>query len=404
MDQNLEIFDLAIIGASLAGNYLAYLLSKTDLKVVVIEEHSEIGLPFQCAGIVSQKLAQLIDLPKEIVLNRVKIAKIVSPSGKYIQLSGEEQPYIVDRVALDKLFYEKIKDNKNITYFLGERFKHFEYFVEKKQKYVLIETSKRKLRVKMLIGCDGPLSLVAKSFGIKNRIIYGAQIRIKAHFNQNEAVMHFDPNWKELFGWIVPEGESNIFRVGLASAKKTNENFKTFLIRLNLEINQKIDQQGGIIPYGIMNKLAFDNALLVGDSAGQVKATTGGGIVMLLIAARFAAQCVQKCFKTTNFSKKFIKKHYEQKCSISIGKQIKLHFIVSQIFETFSGRDLETFFQIVKTSKVEQLISLYADMDFPKSLIIRLLKNSMVFKFLIQLIRKNPFIILKILRILFNKT
>ena len=62
MDQNFEEFDLAIIGASLAGNYLCYLLSNTNLKIMVIEEHKEVGLPFQCAGIVSQKLSKLIEL------------------------------------------------------------------------------------------------------------------------------------------------------------------------------------------------------------------------------------------------------------------------------------------------------------------------------------------------------
>ena len=56
-----EYFDVCIVGASIAGNYLAFLLSNSNLKIAVLEDHSEIGLPFQCAGIISQKLAQLID-------------------------------------------------------------------------------------------------------------------------------------------------------------------------------------------------------------------------------------------------------------------------------------------------------------------------------------------------------
>ncbi len=215
MDQNFEKFDVVIIGGSLSGNYLASLLS-TKLTIAVIEEHKEIGLPFQCAGIVSQKLNQLIDLPKNIILNRVDTAKIVAPSGKFVKLSGDEKPYIIDRIALDRLFYEKAKEHVNITYFLGEKFKSLEYIKIEKQKRVLINTSKRKLVAKMLIGCDGPVSLVAKSFGINNELIYAIQIRIKSDFKQNEAAMFFNPKWKELFGWIVPEGNSNIYRIGLA--------------------------------------------------------------------------------------------------------------------------------------------------------------------------------------------
>jgi len=403
MDQNIEKFDVIIIGAGLGGLYVTYLLSKTTLKIAIIEEHKEIGLPFQCAGIVSQKLSRLINLPKNIILNRVKVAKIVAPSRKFIKLSGNEQPFIIDRVALDRFFYDNVKDNDNITYFLGEKFKSFKYIVDNQQKFVLMKTSKRKLRAKILIGCDGPLSLVARFFGIKNKLLYGTQIRVKSSFNQNEAVMFFDPRWKELFGWIVPEGSNNIYRIGLASSKNININFRNFLNKLCINSVEKIDQQGGLIPCGVMNKLAFDNVLLLGDAAGQVKATTGGGIIMLLIAAKYASYCVQKCFDLDDYSKKSIKKYYEKPCLSSIGKQIRLHYLIRLIFEKFSNYDFETFFQIVKSSKIEEIISLYGDMDFPRSIMVKLLKNSIVIKFLIRFFSKNPLLIIKILTVLINR-
>jgi len=204
MDQNIEKFDVVIIGASLSGNYLSYLLSKTNLTIAVIEEHKNIGFPFQCAGIVSQKLNKIIELPENIILNRVDTAKIVAPSGKFVKLMGDESPYIIDRIALDRLFYEEAKDYANITYFLSEKFKSLEYIKEEKQKCVLIYTSKRKLVAKMLIGSDGPLSLVAKSFGIKNELIYAIQIRIRGDFSQNEASMFFNPKWKEVRSSLKP--------------------------------------------------------------------------------------------------------------------------------------------------------------------------------------------------------
>ncbi|MFX0140233.1 MAG: FAD-dependent monooxygenase, partial [Candidatus Hodarchaeota archaeon] len=336
MDRNYIICDVCIVGASIAGNYLCYLLSKTNLKIIVIEEHKEIGLPLQCAGIVSQKLSKLIDLPNELILNRVNTAKIISPSGEFIKLSGADQPYIINRIELDRLFYEKAKDINNISHFLGERFKSFEYLKENGKKLLLIKTSKRKIKSKLLIGCDGPLSTVGEILGIRNKVIYASQIRIKSNFDQNEAAMYFDPRWKELFGWVVPEG-NKIFRIGLASLKKINANFRDFTKLLNINPNQKIDKQGGIIPYGIMNKTAFDNVLLLGDAACQVKATTGGGIIMLLTCAKIASYCILNCFKTNNFSKKFIKKYYQKNCLAFVGKQLKIHYIIRRILERFSN-------------------------------------------------------------------
>jgi len=397
-ESKLNFFDVCVVGASIAGNYLTYLLSKSNLRIAVIEDHKEIGLPFQCAGIISQKLSKLIELPKEIVLNRVNTAKIVSPSSNFIKLSGNEHPYVVDRIKLDRLFYNKVKDNPNVTYCLAERYKSFEYRIEDGKKYVLIETSKRKIIAKMLIGCDGPLSLVGKQLNVKNDVIFASQIRVNANFYDHEAAMYFNPEWKQLFGWIVPEG-NHIYRIGIASAKNVNKCFQRFLNELNVDIKDRIDQQGGIIPYGVMNKLAFDNVLLLGDAAGQVKATTGGGIVMLLTAAKYASNCIHRCFEDDNFSRRIIQKYYEKPCSQTIGRELKLHFIIRLILENFNSSDFVIFFKIIKENKIEHLITFYGDMDFPKALVFKLLRNRTVLSFMFKFFIKNPVLIFKILKL-----
>ena len=401
MDSELALYDVCIIGGSIAGNFLSYLLSKTNLKILVIEEHKEVGLPLQCAGIVSQKLSELIALPPELILNRVNTAKIVAPSGKCIKLSGNEKPYVIDRVGLDRLFYEKIKHNSNIKYNFGEKFKNFQIVKSNSKKLVLIETNKRKIKASILVGCDGPLSSVGKILRIKNNYLFASQIRINGRFNENEAVMFFDPRWRELFGWIVPEGKK-IYRIGIASSKNIHKKFQTFLHNLKINHNHRLDQQGGIIPYGLMNKLAFDNVLVLGDSAGQVKATTGGGIVMLLTAAKYAAKCIKKCVKIDNFSRKIIKKYYEIPCRLTIGKELKLHYLIRLILERLDKNDFIKLFKIIKVNKIENVVNIYGDMDFPKALILKLMKNPIVISFFMRFILKNPDILVKLLRLIID--
>jgi geranylgeranyl reductase family protein len=398
MDKELAVFDVCIVGASIAGNYLSYLLSKTNLKILVIEEHDQVGLPLQCAGIVSQKLSKLIDLPHKLILNRVNKAKIVASSGKYIILSGNEEPYIIDRVGLDCLFYEKTKHNKNVQYSFGEKFKSFQLVKHNHEKIVLIKTNKRKVKANILVGCDGPLSSVGKILGAKNSNLFASQIRIKGQFHENEAVMFFDQRWRELFGWIVPEG-NNIYRIGMASSKNIGKKFHTFLNKLKINTDQKIDQQGGLIPYGLMNKLAFKRVLLLGDAACQVKATTGGGIIMLLTAGKYAADCIKKCFKYDKFSRRIIKKYYEYPCRIQIGRELKIHYLIRAFLERFTEKDFEKIFKIIKTSNVENLISLYGDMDFPRSLVFKIIRNPIFLPFLIRFLIKNPQILLKVMLI-----
>ncbi|MBY8991627.1 MAG: NAD(P)/FAD-dependent oxidoreductase [Candidatus Lokiarchaeota archaeon] len=398
MDREIDNFDICIVGASIAGNYLCYLLSNTNLNIIVIEEHEQVGFPLQCAGIVSQKLSKLIDLPKEIVLNRVNIARIVAPGGRFIKLSGKEKPYIIDRTALDFFFYNKVRKRKNIQIYLGEKFKSYKRIKEKNQKLLLIQTSKQTFKVKVLVGCDGPLSPIAKSLNVKNKNLFATQIRISTNFDENEAVMYFNPRWKELFGWIVPEGNS-IFRIGMACSYDLAKNFRFFLKKNKIDINDKIDQQGGLIPYGIMNKIAFNNILLLGDSGCQVKATTGGGIINLLTAAHYAADCIRTCIKTNNFSKKIIKKHYEKPCQLTIGKELKIHYLIRVILERLDNKGFKKLFEIIKSNKIGKIINIYGDMDFPKSFIFKFIKNPTVIFFLVRFILKNPDIFVELFRI-----
>jgi len=397
MDNEIEYFDVCIIGGSIAGNYLCYLLSNTKLRIAVIEEHKKIGLPFQCAGIISQKLSKLIDFPQKIVLNRVHIARIVSPSGEYIKLSGNEEPYIIDRIALDQFFYEKVKEQENITYFLGEKFKFFTYIKEDNLKLVIIKSSKRKIKAKMLIGCDGPLSSVGRLLGIINKNLYATQIRVKGSFNENEAVLCFDSRWRELFGWIIPEG-NHVYRVGMGCSQSIGKKFPIFLKTLNIDLKQKIDQQGGLIPLGTMNRLAFDNILLLGDSACQVKATTGGGIIMLLIATKYAAYCIRKCFKNNRFSRKIIKKFYELPCQYIIGKELRIHYLIRVVLNEFDNKAFKKIFQIIRSTKIENMISIYGDMDFPKSFILKLLFNPKIILLFLKILLNNPNIIFKVIK------
>ncbi len=397
-------FDICIIGASIAGNYLSYLLSNTSLRIAVIEEHEEVGKPLQCAGIISQKLKSLIPLSKEIVLNRVKIAKLVFPSNVSIELSGDDHPYIVDRIKLDRTFYEKVKDNPNIKFFLGEKFKSFNYINKdenENQKSLIIKTSNRKIHADLLIGCDGPLSSVAKQLSIRNNIIYATQIRIEAKFNENKAFLYFDEQWKDLFGWIVPEG-NKIYRIGLACSKNVMKAFKLFLEKIGVKYKNIIDHQGGIIPIGTMNKIAHDNILLLGDSACMVKATTGGGIIMLLIAAKFAAKCIIKCFQFHDFSKNFIRKHYEKLCVSSIGKDLKLHYLVRIVLKHFKNKNFHEIYKIINKNEIKKLINVYGDMDFPKSLAFKVMFNLDFIRFLIKFIVKNPILIVEIISIILS--
>ena len=124
---------------------------------------------------------------------------------------------------------------------------------------------------------------------------------------------------------------------------------------------------------------------------------------MLITAAKIAYVSIQKAFQNNTFSKKFFKKHYEIPCRVSIGRELKIHYLIRKILESFNQNDFDSFFKIIKHHHIEQVISVYGDMDFPRKLMVKMLKNPMVIKFLLKFIIQRPFLLLNLLFILIKR-
>ena len=55
-------WDVVIVGAGPVGGHTANLLAKLGHSVLLLEEHNEIGRPFQCAGLVTPNAMKQVGL------------------------------------------------------------------------------------------------------------------------------------------------------------------------------------------------------------------------------------------------------------------------------------------------------------------------------------------------------
>ena len=82
-------YDVIVIGAGPVGGYLAWKLTQSGLTVLLVEEHSEIGRPFQCAGMVNPSAMDRIGA-FDTVLTRIWGARMYSPSGTEILIGNPD--------------------------------------------------------------------------------------------------------------------------------------------------------------------------------------------------------------------------------------------------------------------------------------------------------------------------
>ncbi len=387
---------IIIVGGGIAGNYLASVLAKEGVRVLVLEEHpkEQIGLPVHCTGIISQKITQLVSFPLDIILNRVKGVGIYSPSGKHIVVgSSRESPVIIDRARFDRYFYE-VAVAAGAEYASGVHVRGIKTLPSGARVY----STQRTYEGNVVVGADGPLSVVARHFGVQHDLIYGVQARVRMDYPSDRTDMYFHPYWRDLFAWIVPEG-NGICRVGLGTKKNPHLCFKYFLHQQGIARTQIVSTHGGLIPMGFLGPQAFSRAILLGDAAGQVKATTGGGVVMLVSAAKIAARTLIQAVESNQYASSFFQQEYQIPCEDTIGRQLKVHYLIHSFLKRLTPTDWDKIINLLNSSEVKGLFSIYGEMDFPKTFLLKLLGNVRVFMQIANLLGKNLSIIQDVLKI-----
>jgi len=306
---------ISVIGGGPAGLYTAFRLAKAGKSVTVYEEHKTIGEPVQCTGIVTRELEKLVPI-KKFLVNMLKYAKIRSRK-RVLKLPVSD--LVIDRSKFDQYLAEKAEDaGANII--TGQKL--------------------TKIPSGIVIGADGPDSLIRKELNPKIRTEYyvGKQAVVKGNFAPDTFSVKLGSAAPGFFSWTVPIND-NLARIGVAAKGNPDQYFQ------KLTKNKKIESiQAGIIPIYQKLKVHRGSMYLVGDAAAFVKATTGGGLVPGLQAARILTDCI------------IHRKSYEKNLK-NIRKELSFHKFIRNTLDKFSDNDFDNLLSILNRDNLKPVFS-----------------------------------------------
>ena len=347
---------ISVIGAGPAGAYTSYLLAKQGYDVKLFEEHTTIGSPIQCTGILTEGIFKFFKPKKETIANTISRIKIHSQNEE-VELKLKKKEIIVNRTEFDRSIADMAHD-AGTEVLTGHR------FLEKQGKNIIIQNvknlEKKQFSPSYLIGADGPNSQVAKSSNIHGgrRFWIARQCRAKINSEKDLFKVHFDKNISpDFFGWVVPENEK-IARIGIGAEKNSEEYFKRYLLKLgNPEI---IDYQAGLIPiYDPKLPRQKNNIYLIGDAALQTKALSGGGIIKGMMAAEELNKAI-----INNLD-------YEKLWRKRMGKDLLLSLKIRNFLNELNNEDYDK----LTSSFNENALSLF-NREFPKKSLLNVLLRS----------------------------
>ena len=286
----MDRYDAIVVGAGPVGGYLSRRLNEHGHSVLLVEEHAEIGRPFQCAGLVNPAAMDKVNMGRS-VLSRIWGANIHSPHGVTVSI-GDPTRNRTNSVCR-KIFDEGVVSQSIATgtdLILSSTAVSAD--VHHDMVEVQIDTPEGEITVqaKLLCGEDGAHSWVRRHFkmGRPKEMMIGFQIEVTGYDGDAGRLdMYTGSNIAPgFFSWAIPSGETT--RVGTWTTPElmngnSSEDFLNVLISNN-QINHRfadcreVGRYCGPVPSGIVSKVSIPRVILFGDAAGICKPTTGGGI------------------------------------------------------------------------------------------------------------------------------
>lgn len=370
------VYDAIIIGAGAVGNYMAYRLASLGYEVLVVEEHERIGEPVRCTGIIGAECVERFPLFEGTVLRAVSSARLLSPSGRELRISRDSpQAYIIDRAAFDRALAERAQ-REGAHYLLG---------VGAQEVRVLDECIRVEAEGRIL---DGKTAVIASGFGsdLGWRLgmgrfgdhVMGAQAEVKSD-GIDEPEVFFDQEVAPgFFAWLVPTDGGRAL-VGLLSRQDPGAHLRTLLSSLSSQgkiAASEVEVAYGGIPLRPLPRTYMSRVVVVGDAAGQVKPTSGGGIYYGLLCAESAATVLHRALAKNDFSERLFAS-YQRAWRRRIGRELRVGYLARQLYERLSNRHTDKIFEIILSRGIHEALlqSPQLSFDWHSDTILEVLKH-----------------------------
>jgi digeranylgeranylglycerophospholipid reductase len=349
------VLDIIVIGGGPIGSQVAYRLAEMGRSVAVVEKRGGIGQKPCCTGIISQECVSAFKIPPQVILKQTFSANLFSPAGETIKINRQETRIcVVDRPLFDRVLAERAQDVGAI-YHLNSLAEHITICRDR----VKVEIEKCGKRWPMEAQCAvlaaGFNASLVKELGFGRVSYFAAGAQAEVELNRVDEIEVYlsqllSPGF---FSWLVPTSNGKGM-VGLLTHLRPGLRLQAVLARL--ESQGKVKQGDHQIKYGgiplkPLRRTRSDRLLVVGDAAGQVKPTTGGGLYFGLLCADIAADTLHHALTTGNLSARSLLP-YEKGWRKKLGQELRVEYFARRCYEHLSDRQINRIFGRISSAGI----------------------------------------------------
>ena len=284
-------YDIVVVGAGPAGSTTARFAAEAGASVLVLERRAQVGVPVRCGELMPDlnemrnifpaagDMSDIFEVPSDLVSLKFDTIRIFSPKNTRYEVPFAG--YTTHRDRLDQFFASQaVKAGAEIL--TGQKVT--------KVGPGKVSTDDLSINAKVIVGADGPLSLVGKAFGLGRSadLCPAITVQVSGEF-EPVPEMYFGTVAPGGYAWVIPK--KGCANVGLGVSRKfakmtVGEYFDGFVKFRGLDVGKP---EGKVVPMSMpVKRTVSGQAMIVGDAAGQVMAVNGGGIPIARITGKVA--------------------------------------------------------------------------------------------------------------------
>ena len=348
--------DVIVVGAGPAGNNAALSLASKGYGVTVIDSRENIGDKL-CTGRVGEECFSRYPIDPELVYREINSASVIPPSNEAVRFETP-QPVarVVNRVAYVSSFADKARE-AGAEYLLGHRVARLEQHKDR----VSVITDDDAIKARSLVLAAGFGSQLNRQLGLgePSDFVVGVQALVKTE-GIEEVEVYLGRNVAPgFFAWLVPT-KPGYALAGLLVRKNAPERFARFIAdrQADGKITEPVDRPvcWGI-PLRPLRKTYSDRVLVVGDAAGQVKPTTGGGIFYSLLASEIASGALDQALIEDKLSANRLGA-YQKEWKSLLATELEVGYSARRMFEYLGDSHISS---LINQANVNGFVAELAD-------------------------------------------
>ena len=373
------MLDVAIVGGGPGGLAAARSLAAAGWAVAVFEEHQQIGMPVHCTGVLAEDVIAALDLPAEAVLNPLSTVRFVAPAGhSFDYTTATTEAVVIDRAAFDEALGRRA-ELAGASMIRGHRVTAIEVIDGAAQ---LTFGDGEPVRARsVILACGANYSFQKRlGLGMPSTFLQSAQLELPAE-QLGDVEIHFGSEIAPKgFAWAVPVRRSygTFARIGVMAESDPAAYFSRMIARIRQRWGVAVPDAAAprrrMLPLGSVKRTYAERVLAVGDAAGLVKPTTGGGIYYSVVSGEIAAGVLGSCLAADDLSAHALRE-YEQRWRTRFQSEFTAQLALRFVAQRMRDADIDALFTLATTDGILPLVRQTARFNRHRDFILALLRH-----------------------------